>query len=584
MYISLIKTNQQPSQLRQRMTTSLLLLATCVASAAGQEASSGTSELFSPPSVGGAAQSVLGGSEPLPLTNALVPNSSIFGAAPAPHVDLSGAPVGSAVDQAVGGTPGLLSTPGIVDDSPAVDTSPAVDDSPALTSPVASNGTSTPEVDNWGSTTNGYQTAASLWGGNSGYPPTEPSSGTLDGMGCGEQSYRVEYGAATVVDGGGCGHGCGVGCGCGNRNCGSICGCGPCTWARFDVLLWNMSGYLTPALVTAAPGNVVQNGSSALGGDRTQVLYGNQRLGDDLRIGGRFQYGAWFDECREFGIQMDFFGLGGDSQSRTFGGDGNNIYARPFFNTDPDINRQDAQVFAIPGYAEGSVRFDNSSEIWSMGPALRFNLCCCCDPCTSRSRRVDFLLGYRFFRLEERFSSHEILRPTYPGYVEGTSFELNDSIRTRNDFHGVEFGVNRISQRGSWLWDVTALVALGEVERVVDLNGSTRINVPGFSDNTFPGGFFVGPRDIGRFRDNDFAAIPQVRANLSYCIGRNWRLSAGYNFMYLSSAFRPGQFLNTSFDGSRLGQDVAVDTVRRPNYSRDNLFLHGANVGLTYNF
>ena len=93
----------------------------------------------------------------------------------------------------------------------------------------------------------------------------------------------------------------------------------------------------------------------------------------------------------------------------------------------------------------------------------------------------------------------------------------------------------------------------------------------------------MGSENVGRFRDNDFAAIPQFRANLTYCVRNNLRLSAGYNFLYLSSAFRPGQFLNTQIDGSSLGQDVSATSVR-PTFQREDMFLHGGNVGLTYNF
>jgi len=590
MHFSLNNTDQRQSQ--RRVIAAVLLLVACVATAMGQ---SGSRDLFSAPPVSGSAPSIGPiGEGPLPITQQLLPGvgqSSVFGT-PAPGVDLSDTSAGSAVGQpATVATPSLLSTPSTPDVAP---TTPDVVESPVAVTPTgppvapppANTDSSTP-----------YSSAISLWGASVEQPamnyPASPAQPYYGAPGDAPVQYQLAPTAGGSC-GAGCGGGghCGLGCkgcrGCGSGQCANLCGCGPRTWGRFDVLLWNISGYDTPPLITGVPGNGVQNGAGALGGQGTQVLFGNRQLGDDLLIGGRFQYGAWFDECRTFGIQADFFGLASDDQSQTFSGNGNDIFARPFFNTNPNVNAQDAQVFALPGLAEGSVRFEQSSQVFSAGPALRYNLCCTggCDPCNPSpvSRRVDLLLGYRFFRLEEEFSSQEVLNVTDPSFVDGTSFELNDRIRTRNDFHGIELGLNRLTQRGRWLCDITALVALGEVERVVDLDGSTRVNVPGFSDNTFPGGFFVGPGDIGRFRDNDFAAIPQVRANIGYCLGRNWRLNAGYNFLFLSSAFRPGQFLNTQFDGARLGQEVDVDTVRQPNFRRESLFLHGANVGLSRNF
>ena len=122
-------------------------------------------------------------------------------------------------------------------------------------------------------------------------------------------------------------------------------------------------------------------------------------------------------------------------------------------------------------------------------------------------------------------------------------------------------------------------------DSTVQLDGSTRITVPGFQDTTLPGGFFVGANDIGTFEDRDYAVIPQVRANMSYCLGCNWWLGVGYDFIYLNSAIRPGSFLNTSFDGSQLASAPVIGTAtERPIFPNDDLFLHGVNINLTYNF
>lgn len=346
-----------------------------------------------------------------------------------------------------------------------------------------------------------------------------------------------------------------------------------------------MEGYSTPGLVTQSPGGTAQNIAGVLGNGSTSVLSGNQTVGDGLRVGGRLRMGYWFDACRKFGIQGDFFALGGGGESQRFNGNGTDSFARPFFNTNPDVNGQDSQIFSRPGLAEGSLSIQTSSNIISAGPSLRWNLCCCEDPCSTNSRRVDFLLGYRFFRFDEEFASQEILNPVDGLFVEGTRYELNDRISTENEFHGVELGLNHMRQRGRWLWDIAALFAVGEVQRSVELDGSTRITVPGFQDTTLPGGFFVGANDIGRYEDREYAVIPQVRANLSYCLGCNWRLGVGYDFIYLNSVFRPDAYLNTTFDGSRLARAPEIGVVgERPATPDRDLFLHGVNINLTYNF
>ena len=421
------------------------------------------------------------------------------------------------------------------------------------------------------------------------------------GKSCGHK--RCGHGGCGLKScGGGCGGGCGLGSCCGgqmcctsaackNCQCDGLCGCDCCRprfWARVDALLWYMQGYSTPALVTRSPGGTPQNIAGVLGNGSTQILGGNQDFGDGLRPGGRLRMGYWFDPCRKFGIQGDFFALGNGGDSARFNGNGTDSFARPFFNTNPDVNAQDSQIFSRPGLAQGSLDISTSSSVISAGPALRWNLCCCQGNdgcCNPRSRRVDLLLGYRFFRVEEEFASREILLPTDGLFVAGTRYELNDRITTENEFHGIEFGLAHMYQRGQWRWDIASVLAVGEVQRSVTLDGSTRITVPGFQDNTLPGGFFVGPDDIGRFEDRDYALIPQVRTNLSYCLGCNWRLGVGYDFMYLSSAFRPDAYLNTAFDGSRLARQPTIGVVGDPVVTRkSDLFLHGVNVNLTYNF
>ncbi len=385
-----------------------------------------------------------------------------------------------------------------------------------------------------------------------------------------------------------CGMTCDTGCcktGCGD--CGSLCGpkcC--CIWARFDVLGWAVQGYSTPALLTSSPAGTAQGSAGILGNPQTTTLFGNRRFGNDLRLGARLQAGYWFDPCRRVGVQGDFFSLGSASNSGEFRSDRSNILARPFFNTDPDVNAQDAQIFAMPGLAEGFVRFDTSSRIVSAGPALRFNLCCCQDQCSNRSRRTDFLLGYRYLGFQEEFAAREVLRPTDGLFVAGTRYELNDRIRTENDFHGVEFGLNHMFHSGRWYWDVGTVLAVGQVRRVAELAGSTRVTVPSIMDTTVPGGFFVGANDIGRVVDNDITAIPQVRANIGYCIANNWRLGVGYNFLYVGSLFRPNSFLNTSIDGSQLAREPVIGTVvdHPTTPPKQSAYIHGLNVFLTYNF
>ncbi len=376
---------------------------------------------------------------------------------------------------------------------------------------------------------------------------------------------------------------------CLDGRCRAICGCDPCRprfWARAEFMMAWLDDYDIPSLLTTSPSGTAPGDIGVLGAPGTDVLYGGD-VGGDIRFGGRVTAGWWFDDCRKFGLQTEFFALGNSSgDNRRFASDSSMLLARPFFNT--ELGRQDSQVLAAPDLASGTIRFDNSSHIYSAAPSFRYNACCCSgSPCDCRSihKRTDFLLGYRYFQLNEKFEAREVLTPTEGLYPAGTRFELTDIIETENEFHGVEFGADWTWQRDRWTWGLATICALGQVERRVTLDGSTRIVSIGLLDETRPGGFLIRPESDRRIVDRDFAAIPQIRTNIGYCIHRDVRLTAGYTMTYLSSAFRPGQFMNTSFAGSSLGDTptIGVDSdVTKPH--RDGVFLHGITLGLTYNF
>ncbi len=369
--------------------------------------------------------------------------------------------------------------------------------------------------------------------------------------------------------------------------CPPLCGCDPCRsrlWVRAELLMMWTNGFDIPSLVTTSTPGTPASNLGVLGAPTTQSLFGQQTIGDNLRFGGRINAGYWLDPCRRIGLMGDFFALGNGGQNFSTSLPNDTPLARPFFNTDTGM--QDSQILNLDGLASGTVNYDFDSQIFSAGPALRLNLCCCGNPCDSCAcqHRTDAILGYRYFGLREDVNATEVLMSTDPLDVPGTLFELNDSIEVENEFHGVEFGLNRMGQKSRWFYEVQATVALGQVTRRATLNGSSRRFVPDLLDSTVPGGFLVPPQNIGTFVDRDFAALPQVRANFGYCLSNGWRAYAGYNFAYLSRVSRVGDFLNPTFAGSELatGASTAASNVGQP--ASRGLFLHGVTLGIGRNF
>ncbi len=373
---------------------------------------------------------------------------------------------------------------------------------------------------------------------------------------------------------------------CNSSPCGDLCGgkCAPQWWLRMDVLLGFISGYDTPVLVARNPAGTPIEMVGDLSAPSTEAIYGGDKFGEGLRVGGMVQMGFWFDECRKWGFQNEFFSLGNSDDDRRIDGNDGDILSRPFYNTGLYNGAPDAQVFQLYGVAEGSFSGDTSSRIMSAAPAFRYNLNCCSSPCSDVASRWDLLAGYRYLRFQEKFQSLETLVPQDYSYVNGTSFALRDRIETTNEFNGFEFGAAWMRQSRRWTTSLTGLLACGRVNRKVDLFGSTRTIVPGVYDTVIPGGFLVQPENIGTYRQQRSAVIPQFRADIGYCLCKNVRFNVGYRYLYLDDVFRPGDFMNTSFDGSTLGIAPTLVGSEQPDLKGSSVSMHAISLGLSYNF
>jgi hypothetical protein len=83
-------------------------------------------------------------------------------------------------------------------------------------------------------------------------------------------------------------------------------------------------------------------------------------------------------------------------------------------------------------------------------------------------------------------------------------------------------------------------VALGVNFEEVDINGSTRIAVPGAAPTISPGGLLALQSNLGHHDRDRFAVVPQIGVTLGYQLTPHVRLQAGYSFLYWSDVVRPG--------------------------------------------
>ena len=350
-----------------------------------------------------------------------------------------------------------------------------------------------------------------------------------------------------------------------------------------DYLLWQVSGYGVPALVTSSPPGTVRAAAGVLPG--ATVLFGNDELDDDLRSGGRLRFGYWYDDWRTYGFEGSFLALGQESSNFTAQGDGSTgSIGRPFFNEDPGVDAQDALIIAFdePGPADafaGSTRVTTSSNVYSGHVAFRRLLQQC------GNHRVDLTLGYRFFRLNEGLQINDnITVDGAAGGIVGTNFLIEDRFETSNAFHGAEIGLVSMNNYGCWSTELIMKLALGNNHKEVQINGSTTTTVPGFAPIVTQQGLLTQSTNIGNYRSDRFTVIPEINANLNYQVNAAWKLTAGYSLIYMSDVTRPGNALDYNVNGTLLAGPFAGPASPAFDFDSESLWVYGLNFGAQYNY
>jgi len=341
-------------------------------------------------------------------------------------------------------------------------------------------------------------------------------------------------------------------------------------WAEAEYLRWTVKGDKLPALVTTSPPGTPPAQRGVLGFPGTAVLFGDSTVNDGWRSGGRAEAGFWFDDRRTSGIETSFFQLGDAATNFRASSDGNSILARPFL--DATTTRQDALLIASPGLLSGQITANETSHFLGAGLLYRREICAC-----RVVDRISGLLGYRFLRATDRLSiSTEQVSVNFPAFT----IAATDRFETTNNFHGLDLGLAGEWHRGHWRLEWLTRQALGANLSAARIKGVSTID--GMSS---AGGLLALPTNIGHVRETHFAVVPDVSAKIGYQVAPSMRIHAGYSFLYWTNVIRPGGVIDTSVNPTQLPPGTLAGPGRpQPQFNRSDLWAHGINLGLVFNF
>jgi hypothetical protein len=351
-----------------------------------------------------------------------------------------------------------------------------------------------------------------------------------------------------------------------------------------EYLVWWMRGANLPPLVTTSPAGTPIGQAGQLNSPGTFTVFGASTVNDEGRSGMRFTVGGWIDRGDTWGVEGSFFLLETKAARFDASSNGSPILGRPFVNANTGF--QDAERIAFPGDVTGSVDASDSTDgLVGAGLLVRRVLA------NDGSLRFDGIVGYRYLRFSDHLGVTENLtsvNPNNPSFVApGTQIRVADSFGTKNEFNGIDLGLDTRFNSGPLGLQLLAKIAVGESHETVDINGNTTVTVPGLPPSSSTGGLLALQSNIGHHSREECPVIPELDVNANYQITSRLRLSVGYSLLYWANILRAGDQVDLTVNPNLLpNSGTAAAGPQRPafTFQPTHLLAQGVNLGLEFQF
>lgn len=348
-------------------------------------------------------------------------------------------------------------------------------------------------------------------------------------------------------------------------------------WGSAEVLMWWMKGTDLPPIVGTSPQGTVRNDASVVGTPGYSTLYGSDIAGRDLQAGGRITLGTWLDGTHNAGIGVRFYALDGSAEHFDRVTDGSTIIGRPFFNV--QLNREDALLVGFPGEVAGNVHVKFTNSLIGTDAYFRVMLE------RSRLRRLDFISGYQFLRMDDDLrinSSSNIIDPN--SLIFGAQINVFDRLRATNEFHGAMVGLQGTMGRGNWSLTALGKLGIGNNHQQVIIDGSQDISFPPGPGTVTAGGLLAQPSNMGIHVRDRICFIPEMTLNLAYHIRPTVSVHVGYNFIWMSNVVVSGEQIDRRVNLSQVPGPVVGPNLPAFQFQSTEYWVQGINLGVNWNF
>ena len=172
-------------------------------------------------------------------------------------------------------------------------------------------------------------------------------------------------------------------------------------------------------------------------------------------------------------------------------------------------------------------------------------------------------------------------------------WNTTDRFGATNNFYGAQFGAKARYDSDRWFATGIFKLGLGAMVQSVDISGS--LATDDFTDNgsiqTFSGGYFALPTNIGSHSRTVFAVLPELQLNVGYRITPTASIFLGYSFLYTNSVARPGNQMNRNINPTQsvsyVGEPpVSLQGPAQPTFgfNSSSFWAQGVNAGLGIRF
>jgi hypothetical protein len=298
-----------------------------------------------------------------------------------------------------------------------------------------------------------------------------------------------------------------------------------------------------------------------------------------MRTGLHIGAGYWLDSGRIFSVDVGFRML--ESQAAIFSesSTGTPILARPF--TNPVTGAGDSVVVAFPGRSSGSIFIrDRSGNFYDAHVDLSEQILRC------NGFRLDSLVGYRFFRYDEGLHIRQSISPAGGAFAPGTQVVSTDDFVAENEFNGFDLGFRLGYQAQLWSLDFLAKCAVGEVGRLVTIQGNQVTTVPGVAPVTRAGGVLALSSNSGTFSRREWQPFPEFGVNWSWQIAPGIQMRLGYTFLLLCNIARAHEQVDLTVNPALLPPAMTPVDINRPAFTeaKSSMWIQTINVGMEFSF